>query len=304
MRKFANQRRALTTRDSLNNPAVPLTAAGFFAWAFGGEPTAAGELVTIESAFKQVTVMACMRTLADGIASLPLKVYQVTDGKGKKLLDKHPVALLLNRSPNDEMRVYSFITAMVMALVAYGACYVEIQRSPSTQLPIALWPLHPACTDVRRDPTGKLYFETTDTPNNQSRRIELQDMIYIPYLGLTGIKGMSLVGVSKEAIGLTIASEKFGSRFFGNNAMPGGLLTNTSGLEMTDEQRQLVKTSWQAAQSGKSQHSTAVMTGDWKYTPIGISPQDSQFIELRAFQRTEIAALFSVPPSKVGDTTK
>jgi HK97 family phage portal protein len=301
-KKTSSLRRGLAKRDSLNNPAVPLSAAGFFAWAFGGEPTAAGELVTAESAFKQVTVLACVRVLADGIASLPLKIYRLTDS-GKQILDAHPTSLLLAHEPNDEMTPYSLMFSMVMALVAFGKCFVEIQRG-SSGLPLGLWPLHPACTHIRRDSDGNLYFETTDTPDNKVRRIEPKNMIYVPYMGLTGVEGMSLIGVAKEAIGLAIASEKFGSRFFGNNATPNGILVDKAAGEVTPEQQQLFKQSWNQAHSGTNQHKTGFLWGQWEYVPIGTNPQESQFVELRSFQRAEIAALFNVPPSKIGDTSK
>lgn len=292
----------LTHRDSLNNPAVPLSAAGFFAWAFGGEPTSAGELVTAQSAFKQVTVMACVRCLADGIATMPCRTYKVS-ASGKEETPTNPVAALLIREPNDEMTAHTFVFSLVMALVSYGACFAEIQRS-SAGIPIGLWPLHPACTNILRDPQGNIYFETTDSPDSKLRRIKAEDMIYVPYMGLTGIEGMSLVGVAKEAIGLTIAAEKFGSRFLGNYAAPGGFFINEEAEEMTDEQKQLFHTSIEQGFSGTSQHRIGVFTGKWKFFPNTTSPKDSQLVELRQFQRTEIAALFNVPPSKIGDTSK
>jgi HK97 family phage portal protein len=303
MSKFTSWLRGLSRRDGLNNPAVPLSAAGFFAWAFGGEPTSAGELVTAESAFKCTTVLSCVRVLADGIAAMPLRVYRQTDS-GKQIVDAHPAAKLLAHEPNDEMTVYSLISAMVMALVAFGKCFVEIQRGDQSGLPLGLWPLHPACTHLRRGADNNLCFETTDTRDNKLRTIQPENMIYVPYLGLTGIEGMSLVGVAKEAIGLTIAAEKFGSRYFANNATPSGLLVDEEAGEVTPQQQQLFKESWQQGHSGTNQHKLGFLWGKWKFLPFGTNPQDSQFIELRQFQRTEIAALFNVPASKVGDTTK
>lgn len=41
-----------------------------------------------------------------------------------------------------------------------------------------------------------------------------------------------------------------------------------------------------------------------KYTPIGISPEQAQFLETRKFQINEIARIFRVPPHMVGDLEK
>lgn len=291
---------------SLNNPAVPLSAAGFLAWAFGGQPTAAGELVTAASALQNVDVFACVRVLSDGVASLPVRVYQRTDNGNKVEMVNNPIASLLTTAPNDEMVPYTFIVSLIAGLMSDGNCYAEIQRSTDGRA-IGLWPLHPALTTPQRDPqTNTIYFETTDTPGNKTRRIAAADMLHVPYISLTGDKGLSPIGLAREAIGLNIAAEKFGSRYFGNNAVPGGILSNSSAdsSAMSDEQKQLLRTSWDQAQAGKNQHRTAVLLGDWKYTPISISPQDSQFLQLRQFSRTQIAALFNVPPSKIGDLTK
>lgn len=291
---------------SLNNPAVPLSAAGFLSWAFGGQPTAAGELVTAASALRNVDVFACIRVLSDGVASLPVRIYQRTDNGNKVELVRNPVAGLLTTSPNDEMVPYTFIVALISALMSDGNCYAEIQRA-SDKRPIGLWPLHPALTHPLRDPqTNTIYYETTDTPGNKVRRIAAADMLHVPYISLTGDKGLSPIGLAREAIGLNIAAEKFGARYYANNAVPGGVLSNASANSdaMSDEQKQALGTSWQQAQGGNNQHNTAVLLGDWKYTPISISPQDSQFLQLRQFSRTQIAALFNVPPSKIGDLTK
>ena len=108
--------------------------------------------------------------------------------------------------------------------------------------------------------------------------------------------------MARQMFGLSAAVTKYGSRFFGNGSKPGGLLSTASNLN--EPQLTAISESWQAAQGGQNQGKTAVLHGDWKYTAIGISPEDSQFLETRQMNRTDIAALFQVPPFLVGDTSR
>lgn len=137
---------------------------------------------------------------------------------------------------------------------------------------------------------------------NNWRVIEAKNILHFKLFSLDGIRGLSPITLARQALGLTRAAEKFGARFFGNGSKPGGVLT---GPQDTDEKLlRLAQDSWEAAQGGSNQGRTAVLPGQWKYEQIGLSPEDSQFLATRAFQRAEIAAMFRVPSHMVGDTSK
>ncbi len=292
----------LELRDSgnLNNPGIPLSAGGFLAFA-GGEPTASGERVTLDTALQQMTVFACVRVISESVASLPLKLYERLD-KGKRDAADQPLAYLLSIEPNDEMSAFTFWESIVGAVAATGNGYAEIQRDKGGR-PVAFWPLHPSLTTPKRLSSGKLIYETTDgmTPG-KLRTIQPADMLHIPLFCFDGLKGFSPIHLARQGIGLARATEKFGARLFGNGSRPGGVMSSTS--DLSDEQKRLVKETWLQSQSGDKQGSTAFLPGDWKYTPLSISPEESQFLSTRQFQRAEIAALFRVPPHYVGDSTK
>lgn len=299
LEKFSLQRRS----NPLNNPAVPLSMAGFLAWAFGGEPTASGETVNVQSALQQATVYACVRVLADACASLSPVVYRQTDG-GKTRQPNHPFSRMLAVEPNDEMSAYSFWESQVGCLHLTGNSYAEIQRNRKTGRAIGLWPLHPNRTEVKRKSDGTIYYETTDGEKDGiTRRIAAENMLHVPLFSLDGLVGISPVALQRQGIGLARAAEKYGAKWFGNGARPGGILINKS-TTLSPEQKKQIKDSWQETQGGSNQGRTAVLSGDWSYQSIGISPEDSQFLETRVFQRTEIAGWFKVPPHMVGDTSK
>ena len=107
--------------------------------------------------------------------------------------------------------------------------------------------------------------------------------------------------MAKNAIGLAIATEEYGAKFFANGAAPSGVLEHPGTIK--DPQR--VREAWQS-QFGGSQNSgkIAVLEEGMKYTPISISPEQAQFLETRKFQINEIARIFRVPPHMVGDLEK
>jgi HK97 family phage portal protein len=287
--------------SSLNNPSVPLSAAGFLAWATGSEPTASGEQVTVNTALQQATVYACVRVLAEAVASLPLYVYELLD-KGRKKSFDHPLAYLLSSEPNEEMTAFTFWESFVGALALTGNGYAEIQRDGGGR-PVALWPLHPQLTEPMRAKNGDLVYQTTDgMVDGKQRTILAADMLHVPLFSFNGLKGFSPIWLARQGIGLAIGAQKYGSRFFGNGARPSGILSCAGTL--SPKQKTEAQESWNQTQGGENSGSTAVLPGNWTYTQIGISPEDSQFLETRQFQRAEIAALFRVQPHQVGDTTR
>jgi HK97 family phage portal protein len=284
-----------------NNPAVSLASPGIFQWLFGGEPTAAGEEINHHVAMQITTVYACVRVLAESVASLPLKLYEKTASGRLEAVD-NPLYDLLTVQPNDEMSSFSYWECVVGCLALTGNSYSEIIRNKGGQID-SLYPLQPLKTEPYRRPDGVLSYRTTDGSTNGSwRDIPSDSMLHIPLFSYDGLKGLSPIMQCKQALGLARATEKFGARFFGNGSKPGGVMSTSSNL---DEKAQInTRESWERTQSGANQGKTAFLFGDWKYQQIGLSNEDSQFLATRQFQRSDIAAIFRVPSHMVGDTTR
>ena len=127
------------------------------------------------------------------------------------------------------------------------------------------------------------------------------DVLHIPGLGFDGLVGYSPIAMAKNSIGMAIACEEYGAKFFANGAAPGGVLEHPGTIK--DPQR--VRESWQSTFGGSANaNRIAVLEEGMKYTPIGISPEQAQFLETRKFQINEIARIFRVPPHMVGDLEK
>ena len=160
---------------------------------------------------------------------------------------------------------------------------------------------------VDRDKNGHLFYKYTksgeDAPtmDNGSVILSPSDVLHIPGLGFDGLVGYSPIAMAKNAIGLAIAAEEYGSKFYANGAAPSGVLEHPGTLK--DPGR--VRESWQATFGGSANaNKVAVLEEGMKYTPISISPNEAQFLETRKFQINEIARIFRVPPHMVGDLEK
>ena len=127
------------------------------------------------------------------------------------------------------------------------------------------------------------------------------DILHIPGLGFDGLVGYSPIAMAKNAIGLAIATEEFGAKFFANGAAPSGVLEHPGTIKDPTK----VREAWQSQFGGSSNSGkVAVLEEGMKYTPISISPEQAQFLETRKFQINEIARIFRVPPHMVGDLEK
>jgi HK97 family phage portal protein len=280
------------------------TTGSNYSFFFGG--TTSGKPVNEHTAMQMTAVYSCVRILAEAVAGLPLHLYKYTASGGKEKALSHPLYFLLHDEPNPEMSSFVFRETLMTHLLLWGNAYAQIIRNGKGEV-IALYPLMPNRMSVDRDSSGALYYTYTrysdeaPTMNGMMVTLRPSDVLHIPGLGFDGLVGYSPIAMAKNAIGMAIACEEYGAKFFANGAAPGGVLEHPG----TIKDPQKVRDSWNAAYQGSSNsHRVAVLEEGMKYQPIGISPEQAQFLETRKFQINEIARIFRVPPHMVGDLEK
>jgi len=266
-----------------------------YSFFFGG--TASGKTVNERTAMQTTAVYACVRILAETIASLPLNVYRSTDN-GKEKAINHQLYYLLHDEPNPEMTSFVFRETLMSHLLLWGNAYAEIIRDGRGKV-LALYPLLPDRMTVDRSPNGELYYEYRKDSGYVILRPE--DILHIPGLGFDGLVGYSPIAMAKNAIGMAIATEEYGGKFFANGASPGGVLEHPGVVK--DPAR--IRESWNAVYQGSGNaHRVAVLEEGMKFQPIGIPPEQAQFLETRKFQTEEICRIFRVPPHLVANLDK
>ena len=280
------------------------TAGSAYAFYMGGSTS--GKQVTERSAMQMTAVYSCVRILSEAVAGLPLHLYRYKEGGGKEKAIDLPLYRLMHDEPNPEMSSFVFRETLMTHLLLWGNAYAQIIRNGKGEV-IALYPLMPNKMRVDRDENGNLYYEyvhssdEADTMKNTTVRLTQYNVLHIPGLGFDGLVGYSPIAMAKNAIGMAIACEEYGAKFFANGAAPSGVLEHPGVIK--DPQK--VREAWQS-QFGGSQNANkiAVLEEGMKYTPISISPEQAQFLETRKFQINEIARIFRVPPHMVGDLEK
>ena len=280
------------------------TSGSSYRFLLGGSTS--GKAVTERSAMQMTAVYSCVRILAEAIAGLPLHLYTYKDDGGKEKAIGHPLYLLLHDEPNPEMSSFVFRETLMTHLLLWGNAYAQIIRNGKGEV-VALYPLMPNRMTVDRDSSGQLFYSyqmnNTDAPTMKTGTVILKpsDVLHIPGLGFDGLVGYSPIAMAKNAIGLAIATEEYGAKFFANGATPGGLLEYPGTVKDPDR----VRESWNKGFSGsQNAGKVAILEEGMKYTPISIAPEQAQFLETRKFQINEIARIFRVPPHMVGDLEK
>ena len=276
-----------------------------YSFFFGG--TTAGKPVNEHTAMQMTAVYSCVRILAETLAGLPLHVYKYNDSGGKEKYLQHPLYKLLHDEPNPEMTSFTFRETLMSHLLLWGNAYAQIIRNARGEV-IALYPLMPNKMTVDRDKNGRLFYlyqrsiEDAPTLGKDSLvYLDPSDVLHIPGLGFDGLVGYSPIAMAKNAIGLAMATEEYGAKFFANGAAPGGVLEHPG----TIKDPQKVKDSWNAAYQGSTNsHRVAVLEEGMKYQQIGIPPEQAQFLETRKFQINEIARIFRIPPHMLADLEK
>lgn len=253
---------------------------------------AAGTPVNDQSALQLSAFYACVRLLADSIASLPWDSYRKR-GDTREEVDPQPSLL---RNPCPGMTVFEWKHVAVVSLAMRGNFYGHVQERDRLEYPTVIQPLHPDAVRIDRDP---------DTFEKRvwlgSGRIPTSDLFHIKAFTLPGSDvGLSPVTMARQSLGLGIAAEQFGAKWFRDGAAPSSVLETDQAL--TDEQVRRVQQTWVSSHGGR--RLPAVLTGGFNWRPITITPEESQFLETRKMQVTDIARWFGVPPHMIGDLEK
>ena len=257
---------------------------------------ASGKNVTEETAIQISTVYACVRVLAETIASLPLNVYE-SDGKGgSRIAENHPLEYLLHDAPNEEMTSFIWREQMMTQILLRGNSYSQIVRSGKTAI-LSIYPLLSSNMTVDRDDSGALTYKYQMADEN-TITLSPSEVLHIPGMGFDGIMGYSPIALMKTTLGLTLAAEEYGSKVFGNGATPAGVLTHPNRLKDPEK----LRNAWNAAYGGSANAGKiAILEEGMKFERISMPNSEAQFLETRKFQVSEICRIYRVPPHMVGD---
>lgn len=259
---------------------------------FSTRPTASNVDVNQDTALTYSAVWAATRLLSSTGGRLPINLYRKRASGGRDVASKDRRHWMVHSRPNHEMVSMVFRSSLLAYQINYGNAYAEIQRAGS--MPVALWPIHPSRVKPMRTESGELVYEVS---NNDFTKVQIPaaDMLHIPsMMSPDGISGLGVIQYAREAIGFGIATERYGSSWFGSGGMPRIVVTHPQ--KLSDDARTNFRTEWAEMLGKPDAQKVALLAEGAQAVPLSISAEDSQFLETRQFNIEEIARWYNVPP--------
>lgn len=261
--------------------------------------TKAGVQVGPESAMAISAVYACVRVISETIASLPLKVYERSADGGKKPVGQHPVADLI-RSPNPYQTTFEYFETLTALMNLRGNNYSGKNKTKDG-IVTELLPLDPTAVKLEVKEDGKLVY-IYSPGNAQSKEYPADAVWHAKGLSTDGLLGLSPISVCREALGLAAAAEAHGSAFFRDGARSPGIVKIPGRYKETATKN--IAESLREKFTGEKRFQLMVFEDGLDWQNIGVSNEDSQFLETRQFQVEEIARIFRVPCVLIGHPDK
>lgn len=295
--------RLAASRPSRINAALNSIAKGFLSGGvFSGSTSgasSAGLNVTVNSAMRIAAVWACVRLLAETIATLPIGLYRRLPDGGRESLTENPLHTVLTLSPNHQMTSVQFWEAMMASLLLWGNAYAQIYRSGNQVIALGL--LLPAKMTLQYS-NNLDHLRYTYSFSSGRRELQPEEVLHIPAFSLDGLVGLTPISYGADVIGAAQAADTAANTTFNNGMMPtvAFKLDRILKKDQREEFRAYVQTISGALNAGKS----PVLEQGISPESIGINPVDAQLLESRAWSLEEICRFFRVPPWMVGYTEK
>lgn len=256
---------------------------------------ASPKVVDEETALQISVVWRCVRILSEVISSLPIKVFEVTDGEGYKEVNdqpNNPLWFVLTQSPNRYQTTQEWLETMCLNLVLHGNSFAQIERNNKGEL-TGLLPLPAQNMEVRLLADGSRAYFLHNSAQGRVSAIAEQNILHIKLFG-NGIVGLSPLGYAKSSMGLAQSAEEYSAKFFVNGGKPSGVLTIDKVLNK-DQRTQIREQFASLTEGSENSHRMFILEAGVKYQAIQANPDELQMIESRRFQVEDISRFFGVP---------
>ena len=252
--------------------------------------------VTPTTAQSVSAVFACVQSISETVASLPLILFRRGEDGDRERAADHPLYRVLHDMANPEQTALEAREYLQACVLVRGNAFARIVRGYDGQVR-ELWPLNPDNVQVRRTPSGLVYEHSKE---GVLTRLLSHEVLHLRHrLGDDGVLGVSPIAAARGVVELAIAENEHGRNTFTNGAKLLGVLKVPSMLK--PEQRTAIAASWASQHAGGSNSGrTAILESGVEFQPLSMSLEDASWIEARKLSVIEVCRLFRVPPSIVG----
>jgi len=269
-----------------------------------GYETQGGAMVTPDSAMRVAAVYSCVKVRAELVGQTPLLVYERLADNGKRRATEHWLYRLLHETPNPWQTPYEFRELIEAHVALRGNFYALAPRSGDEVT--ELLPLPPWRVEPREDGRWGILYRVT-LPDGVPFDVPPSRILHIPGFGFNGKWGLSPIAYQRETVGLAQQLVEHGARLFKHGAAIGGIIHHggPSIPPLSAEAYDRMQESFDEKYAGVGNaHKTIILEEGAKYEKIGMTDKDAQYLEARAFSRSEIAGMFRIPPHMIGDLAR
>lgn len=260
-----------------------------------GQESAAGVKVDASAVLKLSAAWACVRLIAETLATLPLSMFEKTRD-GKRAAPQHWLHFIIHDQPNADSTAAVFWEAVVAGMLLSDGARVEKLMVGGKIVGLQFLARHRLT--ISRDTAGRKAYHYADD-SGRLRAIPADRIWYIPGFSLDGVNGVSAIRYGTDVFGTAVAADKTAARTFRNGLMRTLYYKATNWL--TKEQREIFK---ENVQGSIEREETPLLEGGTDVSALGINPADAQLLESRAFSVEEVCRWFRVPPFMVGHSEK
>ncbi|WP_410824330.1 phage portal protein [Methylobacterium oryzisoli] len=270
----------------------------WFMEALGIHATASKVVVSPSTAMRVPAVARAVNLIAGTIGILPARVFKVAADEARTPATEHPAFGLVHRFANPFTSARELRQILTRDALLHGDGFAAVVRDGSGR-PRELVHLPPGTCTADVDLVSREPFYRVSLTSG-SDVLSWRDVLHLKAPSLDGIRGASPTSLGREAIGLALVLEAYAARLFGNGARPGGIISVPGKLGDTAGPR--MKASWQAAFSGEGTGGTAVLEEGATFSPVALTSVDAEFMAQRRHQVREVANVFGLPSTMLGDT--
>lgn len=255
---------------------------------------------TNETILTQSTVWACITLIMQDIGKIEPRLIELHDGIWEPIENSAYSPVL--RKPNPYQTRIKFFEAWVCSKLRQGNTYVlkgRDQRGVVNRHDI----LDPCRVSVLVAPDGSVYYQlSSDNLAGLPATVTVPASEIIHDVGVAmfhPLCGLSPLVACALAASQSLAIQHSSSRFFANNAKPGGVLTAPNKISQDAADR--IKAHWEANFQGEDNVGKVAVLGDGlHYEPMAFTAVESDLAKQLGWTDEKICAVFHVPPFMVG----
>lgn len=277
---------------------------------FNGIQTTAGQPVNQQRAASLITVHRCIELRSTTLARLSLDVFRRVPGGKERVWSTDPlfnslelrpfrrIPELLNEQPNDEQSSYAWREQGETAICMDGN-YVNVLQQNNAGEYIGIIPIARSAFKSAERINGKLVYTLLD-----GTVIEDQDILHLKGWAFKSneIWAPSPIALHREQLGWRLGQDEYSSKFFAKGMTAKGLIEIPFAPKSEEDAKKLRKT-WEKVNEGsRNAHSIGWLLPGFKFVPLSMNHQDSQFIETMAMSDRQLCNIFGVPSHAINDT--